>query len=56
VQRTVQTPDGRTLAVEDRGDPAGWPVLVHHDTPSSRQSAFKDLYVRDAGERGLSLA
>ena len=31
VQRTFHTPDGRLLAVEDRGDrgdPAGWPVLV----------------------------
>ncbi len=55
MQRTVHTPDGRTLAVEDRGDPAGWPVLVHHGTPSSRHSAFKDLYVRDAAERGLRL-
>jgi pimeloyl-ACP methyl ester carboxylesterase len=55
VQRTVRTPDGRTLAVEDRGDPAGWPVLVHHGNPSSRHSAFKDPYVRDAAERGLRL-
>jgi pimeloyl-ACP methyl ester carboxylesterase len=55
VQRTVRTRDGRTLAVEDRGDPAGWPVLVHHGTPSSRHSAFKDVYLRDAAERGLRL-
>jgi hypothetical protein len=33
------TPDGRLLAVEDRGDPAGWPVL--------------DLIV--GGARGLGL-
>jgi alpha/beta hydrolase fold len=55
VQRAVRTPDGRLLAVEDRGDPAGWPVLVHHGNPSSRHSAFKDPYVRDAAERGLRL-
>jgi pimeloyl-ACP methyl ester carboxylesterase len=53
VQRTVRTPDGRTLAVEDCGDPAGRPVLVHMGTPNSRH-----LYgpnVRDAAERGLRL-
>ena len=53
MQRTVQTQDGRTLAVEDRGDPAGRPVLVHMGTPNSRH-----LYgpnVRDAAERGLRL-
>ncbi len=53
MQRTVRTPDGRTLAVEDRGDPAGRPVLVHLGTPNSRH-----LYgpnVRDAAERGLRL-
>lgn len=30
VQRTVETPDGRVLAVEDAGDPHGLPVLVHN--------------------------
>jgi pimeloyl-ACP methyl ester carboxylesterase len=53
VQRTVHTRDGRTLAVEDCGDPAGRPVLVHMGTPNSRY-----LYgpnVRDAAERGLRL-
>jgi pimeloyl-ACP methyl ester carboxylesterase len=55
VQRTVHTPDGRLLAVEDRGDPAGWPVLVHHGARSSRHSAFYGPYVRDAAERGLRL-
>jgi pimeloyl-ACP methyl ester carboxylesterase len=51
VRRTVHTPDGRLLAVEDRGDPAGWPVLVHHGTPSSRH--IYGPHVRDAAERGL---
>lgn len=55
MQRTVHTSDGRLLAVEDRGDPAGWPVLVHHGAPSSRHSAFYGPYVRDAAERGFRL-
>jgi pimeloyl-ACP methyl ester carboxylesterase len=53
VQRAAHTQDGRTLAFEDRGDPAGRPVLVHMGTPNSRH-----LYgpnVRDATERGLRL-
>lgn len=53
MQRTVHAPDGRVLAVEDAGDPAGRPVLVHNGTPNSRL-----LYgpnVRDAAERGLRL-
>jgi pimeloyl-ACP methyl ester carboxylesterase len=53
MQRTVRTPDGRTLAVEDWGDPAGRPVLAHMGTPNSRL-----LYgpnVQDAAERGLRL-
>lgn len=53
MERTVQTPDGRTLAIEDTGDPAGKPVLVHMGTPNSRL-----LYapiVADAKARGLRL-
>ena len=53
VQYAVRTPDGRTLAVEEWGDPAGRPVLVHGGTPNSRH-----LYgpnVRDAAARGLRL-
>jgi pimeloyl-ACP methyl ester carboxylesterase len=53
VERTVRTPDGRTLAVEESGDLAGRPVLVHMGTPNSRH-----LYgpnVRDAASRGLRL-
>jgi len=51
--RAIRTPDGRTLAVKDYGDPAGRPVLVHMGTPNSRR-----LYgpnVRDAAARGLRL-
>jgi pimeloyl-ACP methyl ester carboxylesterase len=53
MDRTVRTSDGRTLAVEDAGDPAGKPVLIHNGTPNSRH-----LYgpvVRDATGRGLRL-
>ena len=52
-QRTIKTPDGRTLAVEEAGDPGGRPVLVHNGTPNSRH-----LYgpaAADAGARGLRL-
>jgi len=34
MERAVRTPDGRTLAVEDAGDPGGRPVLVHEGTPA----------------------
>ena len=53
MERSVHTPDGRTLAVEDAGDPAGRPVLVHMGSPNSRH-----LYgpnVADAARRGLRL-
>jgi pimeloyl-ACP methyl ester carboxylesterase len=53
VQRTVQTTDGRVLAVEEAGDPAGQPVLVHGGTPGSR--LLYGPHVRDAAERGLRL-
>jgi pimeloyl-ACP methyl ester carboxylesterase len=53
MERKIQTPDGRTLAVEDYGDASGRPVLVHMGTPNSRH-----LYgpnVIDAAARGLRL-
>ncbi len=53
MQRTTRTPDGRTLAVEEAGDPDGHPVLVHEGTPNSRH-----LYppaAIDAASRGLRL-
>ena len=52
-QRTARTPDGRTLAIEEAGDPGGHPVLVHNGTPNSRH-----LYgpaAADAAARGLRL-
>ena len=53
MQRTVRTTDGRVLAVEEAGDPAGRPVLVHGGTPGSR--LLYGPHVRDAAERGLRL-
>jgi pimeloyl-ACP methyl ester carboxylesterase len=53
VEHKVRTPDGRTLAVEELGDPAGRPVLVHNGTPHTRH-----LYgpnAQDAADRGLRL-
>jgi pimeloyl-ACP methyl ester carboxylesterase len=53
MQRTTRTPDGRTLAIEEAGDPDGHPVLVHEGTPNSRH-----LYppaTIDAAARGLRL-
>jgi pimeloyl-ACP methyl ester carboxylesterase len=35
VAQTIQTLDGRTLELHDGGDPDGFPVVVHHGTPSS---------------------
>jgi len=32
---SVATRDGRTLELHEYGDPAGFPVVVHHGTPSS---------------------
>jgi len=53
MERTARTPDGRTLAVEDAGDPAGRPVLVHEGTPCSRH--LYGRWVADAAGRGLRL-
>jgi pimeloyl-ACP methyl ester carboxylesterase len=53
MERVVRTPDGRTLAIQEAGDPAGRPVLVHNGSPNSRH-----LYgpnARDAAARGLRL-
>src|SRR3954463_8733880 len=35
---TVATPDGRTLAYEEAGDPAGAPLFLLHGTPGCRLS------------------
>jgi pimeloyl-ACP methyl ester carboxylesterase len=51
--RSVTTPDGRTLAVREAGDPQGVPVLVHNGTPGS--GLLYEPIVRDAEERGIRL-
>jgi pimeloyl-ACP methyl ester carboxylesterase len=53
MERAVRTPDGRTLVVEDAGDPAGRVVLVHGGTPNSRH--LYGPWVADAAARGLRL-
>jgi pimeloyl-ACP methyl ester carboxylesterase len=53
VDRTVQTPDGRVLAVEEAGDPNGHPVMVHEGTPNSRH-LYPPVAI-DAAARGLRL-
>lgn len=53
MERTVYTPDGRVLAVEDAGDLAGRPVLVHNGTPMSRHLYGSN--VADAAGQGLRL-
>jgi pimeloyl-ACP methyl ester carboxylesterase len=53
MEREVRTPDGRTLAVQESGDPAGKPVLVHTGTPNSRQLYGPNK--QDATARGLRL-
>jgi pimeloyl-ACP methyl ester carboxylesterase len=49
----VRTTDGRVLAVEEAGDPAGRPVLMQGGTPGSR--LLYGPHARDAAERGLRL-
>jgi pimeloyl-ACP methyl ester carboxylesterase len=51
--RLIQTGDGRTLAVEEYGDPSGRPVLVHNGTPNSR--FLYQHVVADGAAHGLRL-
>jgi pimeloyl-ACP methyl ester carboxylesterase len=53
MQRSVQAADGRTLAVEEAGDPDGIAVLMHSGTPNSRRLYRR--HVEDAESRGLRL-
>jgi pimeloyl-ACP methyl ester carboxylesterase len=53
IERTVTTPDGRILAVQEAGDPAGRPVVVHLGTPHTRH--LYGPHVADAASRGLRL-
>ncbi len=53
MQRSVQAADGRTLAVEEAGDPRGIAVLMHSGTPNSRH--LYPRHAEDAASRGLRL-
>jgi pimeloyl-ACP methyl ester carboxylesterase len=53
IERTVTTPDGRILAVQEAGDPAGRPVVVHLGTPHTRN--LYGPHAADAAGRGLRL-
>jgi pimeloyl-ACP methyl ester carboxylesterase len=50
----VTTPDGRTLAVQDAGDPEGRPVMVHVGTPGGRR-LYGRRTLADAERRHLRL-
>jgi pimeloyl-ACP methyl ester carboxylesterase len=53
VEHRIKTPDGRTLAVQEEGDPDGKPVLVHNGTPNSRM--LYAPHIADADARGIRL-
>jgi pimeloyl-ACP methyl ester carboxylesterase len=53
MEHRIKTPDGRTLAVQEGGDPDGKPVLAHNGTPNSRQ--LYAPHVTDAAARGIRL-
>jgi pimeloyl-ACP methyl ester carboxylesterase len=53
MERTVRTPDGRTLAVQEAGDPGGKAVLVHMGSPNSRHIYGPNA--ADAAAKGLRL-
>jgi pimeloyl-ACP methyl ester carboxylesterase len=51
--RQVSAPDGRTLMVQEGGDPTGRPVLRHGGSPNSR--LLYGPHVRHAAEHGIRL-
>jgi pimeloyl-ACP methyl ester carboxylesterase len=51
---SVKTGDGRTLAVEDTGDPDGRPVMVHVGTPAGRRLYGRER-IAEAARAGLRL-
>jgi pimeloyl-ACP methyl ester carboxylesterase len=46
-------PDGRTLRVEEAGDPGGVPVVMHHGTPGAGH--LYGPHAADARDRGIRL-
>jgi len=55
VPSTLRLPDGRTLAYDDVGDPAGTPVVYLHGTPDSRLGRPADQVTAAAGVRLLAV-
>lgn len=51
--QTIATAEGRTLAVHEGGDPAGFPVVMHHGTPAS--GLLYERHVALAHEQGIRL-
>ncbi len=51
VPSTLRLPDGRTLAYDDVGHPAGAPILYLHGTPDSRLARPPDHLTTAAGVR-----
>ena len=50
---TISARDGRALEVHEDGDPGGFPVVVHHGTPSS--GVLYRAWADDARRRGIRL-
>jgi hypothetical protein len=42
LEHRIKTPDGRTLAVAEWGDPDGLPVIAMHGTPGGRITYWDD--------------
>lgn len=53
IDRNVRTADGRTLRVQEAGDPGGRPVLIHGGTPNSRH--LYQPHVTLAHQQGIRL-
>jgi pimeloyl-ACP methyl ester carboxylesterase len=53
VAQTIQTRDKRTLELHEAGDPAGFPVVFHHGTPSA--GLPYDAHAALASEQGIRL-
>jgi pimeloyl-ACP methyl ester carboxylesterase len=53
IDRIVEAGNGRVLAVQEGGDPAGVPVLTHNGTPNSR--LLYGPHLADAERRGIRL-
>ncbi len=53
VRHTIALEGGRSLQVNEAGDPAGRPILIHHGTPGS--GLLLPEWTSDAERRGLRL-